>query len=341
MGFRTATVRVPIHERVRESLVASFRRQERNQTAFDSTLVWIDTDVGLTGIGEAMLPPERARVLLEKMVGRSPWDFLLDDDIQGILIAVYDLLGQAVELPIARLFASRPKEKIVQTWWSQCYPPEEMAAEARLGAELGYRVHKIKVRPWQDPVAQLAAITDAVPKDFRIWADANSYWGTVEKTQDLCRQLARFPSLFGIESPIPRTDTAGYRRLKGTLPFKLAEHIEALDAMLYVRENLVDAFIVGAPRLGRTMVRHNALAELSGKALWVEHSIQTGIAQVFQAHQAAALPGIELAISITGCLEDDLMVEPFSMEQGYYRVPQKPGLGIRIDDAAVERYRIT
>ena len=74
--------------------------------------------------------------------------------------------------------------------------------------------------------------------------------------------------------------------------------------------------------------------------LWVENGINTGISQVFQAHQAAAFPAIEYTISITHTLEDDIMKEPFTMQRGFYKVPTGPGLGATLDDDAVEKYRL-
>ena len=63
------------------------------------------------------------------------------------------------------------------------------------------------------------------------------------------------------------------------------------------------------------------MAEKTRIPLWGEHSISSAVNQVFQAHQAAAFPGIEYAISITHVLEDDLMLEPFQMSDGFYKIP--------------------
>jgi L-alanine-DL-glutamate epimerase-like enolase superfamily enzyme len=71
-----------------------------------------------------------------------------------------------------------------------------------------------------------------------------------------------------------------------------------------------------------------------------EHSIDNGIAQVFQTHQAAAWPSIEYCINVTHVLQDDFMLEPFSMSRGRYRLPSGPGLGVPLDESAIDRYRI-
>ena len=143
---------------------------------------------------------------------------------------------------------------------------------------------------------------------------------------------------FAVESPVQYRDVGSFRELKGKSPLKIAEHMGE-DPLVFIREGLLQAFVIGGP-LGRTMAKRALMAEATGVPLWVEYATQSGIAQVYQAQQAAAYPGIEYCISVTHCLEDDLMVEPFQMQSGYYGVPTAPGLGITLDMAAVEKYRV-
>ena len=329
--------RVPMYGPVKEAWEQSYVMQDRFQTHYTPTMVKLYTDEGLIGIGNASMSRERADAILRRLVGRSPWEFLMDDSLGGILVAVYDLLGKGTGLPVCRLFSSNPKPRVVQTWWSHCWPPQLMAAEAKRGEGLGYKVHKVKARPWQDPIEQAQAISAAVSKEYRVWADANAWWGSVGRTQFIVERLAKTHNYFAVESPI-RRDVEGYRQLKNKLPVQLAEHMPA-DPMPFVREGLVDAFVIGGP-IGKGLVQRALMAEITGISLWVEHSIDDGINQVFQAHQAAAFPGIEYTISITHVLEDDLMKEPFTMKDGFWEVSTKPGLGVSLDEDAIDRYRV-
>ncbi|MHC4181032.1 MAG: mandelate racemase/muconate lactonizing enzyme family protein [Planctomycetota bacterium] len=335
--FEVIPTKMPMHERVREAWQRSFALQNRFQTHYDATLVRLYTDAGLVGVCNSRMPAERTRGVLREMIGHSPWEYLLDDRISGILAAVYDLIGQATGLPVSRLFSSSPKKRIVQTWWSQCFPPDLMASEAKLGADLGYRVHKVKARPWEDPIEQAAAICEVIPRDMRVWVDANGWWKSVGRTIFFAERLARFHNYFAIESPITRMSIEGFRQLKGKTSLMITEHMPS-DPMPFIREGLLDAFVVARP-FGRDLLRQSLMAEVTGVPLWLEHSIVTGVNQVFQAHQAAALPGIEYAISHPHVHEDDLMAEPFEMKDGFYTVPTKPGLGVSLDENAVEKYR--
>jgi L-alanine-DL-glutamate epimerase-like enolase superfamily enzyme len=330
--------RVPMHERVREAWQKSFQLQDRFQTHYEPALVRLTSDEGLVGVGDADMPTGRAKALAQTLVGHSPWEYLLDDSLGGILVAVYDLLGKTAGLPVSRLLSAGPKDKIVQTWWSQCFPPALMASEAKMGYELGYRVHKVKARPWEDPFEQGQAICDAVGSDMRVWADANSWWRSVGRTRHFVEKLARLPNYFAIESPFRRDQVDDYRALKPDCALQLAEHMPD-DPMPFVREGLLSAFVVGKP-MGRGFARKALMAEVTGIPLWVEHSISSGVNQVFQAHQHAAFPGVEYSISITHVLADDLMREPFQMHDGFYHVPSGPGLGVELDDDAIDKYRV-
>ncbi|MBM3735444.1 MAG: hypothetical protein FJW39_06615 [Acidobacteria bacterium] len=339
--YEIRSVRIPFSERVREAWLSSWKNQKRDQTDFVVHFVKLHTDEGVTGIGETKMPPAQAKAILDKLVGASPWDYLLDDSLRGILIAVYDLLGKASNKPVARLFADKPLARITPVWWSQCFPSETMASEAKLGASLGYRIHKVKARPWIDAVKQAEAICAVVPKDYKVWADANSTWETPERAVEMTRQLARFKNYFAVESPIARTNLDGYRALKGKMALPIAEHIDNMDLEPWTREGLIDAWIVAGQRLGKTLERLAALSRQSRKPIWIEHSIDNGISQVFQAHQAAAWPALEYCISVTNVLEDDCMKEPFTVRNGKYAIGSKPGLGVSLDEAALDKYRLS
>ena len=224
-GYEIIPVRVPMHERVREVFSEVYRKQGINRDYYDSTLVKLYTNEGLEGVGDALVNVEdslgsvpKAEAICKRLVGHSPWEFLLDDSLGGILMAVYDLMGQASDLPVSRLFASNPKTHIVQTWWSQCFPPDLMALEAKLGYDLGYRVHKVKARDFEDPVEQAEAVTSSVPNDLKVWADANSTWATPERAIKYAEGLTHIPNYFAIESPCERYSIDPFRKLKGPLP---------------------------------------------------------------------------------------------------------------------------
>lgn len=330
--------RVPMAQRLRAAWEESYRLQGTFQTHYTPVFVRLHTDEGLVGLAESLTGAPQTEAICKRLIGRSPIEHWQDDSLQGVLMAVHDILGQASGLSIPRLLSNSPRPRIEQTWWTHCLPPDLMAAEAKLGASLGFRVHKVKARPWQDPIAQADAMCAVVPKEYRFWADANASWGSPSRALHFINGLARHSNYFAVESPVQYRDVASFRELKGKSPLKIAEHMGE-DPLVFVREGLLQAFVIGGP-LGRTMAKRALMAEATGVPLWVEYGIQSGISQVYQAQQASAYPGIEYCIAVDHCLEDDFMVEPFKMDSGYYTVPTVPGLGVTLDMNAVEKYRV-
>lgn len=332
-------VRVPYAEHLREDLLKCYRTENRQAQHLLRWIVKLHTGAGLVGVGESVRDPGPG---LAALVGRSLWEPLNDLSIgPAALMAVYDLAAQAEGLPVSRLFSANPLPTIRQIWWSHCFPPKLMQSEAKRGLEAGYTVLKVKARPYEDLVEQVAAIVDVVPHDYQIFADANGTFFTPEKTLDMAQALERYFQVKGFEEPIPSTDIVGYRRIRPSLPLRLSVHWEAVDDRAFLVESLCDAFVVEDFLWGPPLIEKSVICNLFGPKLCVENGLYSGISQVFQAHMAAALPNIEFNISLTHMIEDDLVLESFLVERGgLYKVPTKPGLGVTLDDKAVQKYRI-
>ena len=111
-----------------------------------TTVYRVHSNEGLIGLGEGVSMSDDE---LAKYVGHSPFEYILDDGVGPLQIAFYDLMGQALGLPIARLLGpSRPTAPLA--WWSHCFQPDVLQGEAKLALSRGYRVHKIKRRAHTD-----------------------------------------------------------------------------------------------------------------------------------------------------------------------------------------------
>jgi L-alanine-DL-glutamate epimerase-like enolase superfamily enzyme len=334
-------VRIPYDARVRENMLDNYRRENMNRPDYRTWIVRL-WGGGLVAVGEGGQPAQDPRPRLASLQGRSPWEFLHDVSLgPATLVAMYDLAAQSAGLPVSRLFSPNPRPTIRQIWWSHCLRPKLMQAEARRGLEAGYTIHKTKARPYESPAEQVAAIAEVVPHDYQVLVDANGTFESAEHTLAVAKSLERFFQVKGMEQPIAHENVLGYRRLHAELPMRLAVHWEAVDVPVFVREALVDAFVVEDWLWGPPLMRKNAVCEFSGQKMWVENGLHTGISQAFQAHMAAACPAVEYTISLTHVAEDDLVNEPFTVARGgIYTVPDKPGLGVTLDDKAAARYRL-
>ena len=101
--------RIPMVDRVREAWIASYKLQGTFQTHYNPVFVRLHTDEGLVGTGESLAAVPQTESILKRMIGRSPVEFWQDDSIQGVLMAVHDILGQASGMSISRLLSPTPK----------------------------------------------------------------------------------------------------------------------------------------------------------------------------------------------------------------------------------------
>ena len=348
-------VHMPYHERVREHLQKGwglgnratdeefeaerdrFYQEWRDSSvpSVKTTLYLVHTDEGLIGLGEGG-PLTDAD--LSRYSGHSPFEYIMDDGVGPLQIAFYDLMGQAVGLPISRLLGPS-RETAPLAWWSHCFPPEVLAAEAELALERGYRVHKFKRRAHTDAVEQVAAIAAVAPDDYEVTVDANQTFGTIERALDIGGRLKEFPQVHCLESPIPQEDIEGYRRLKRELGLPLAHHMGTPDPVDALHSDAYDYFIIGTSIAG--LLRNAHIAGARNKPFWMQLGGDgTDISTLFMLHLAAAIPNATLGhVSMQHLQEALLLQEPLVVNDGQVAIPDRPGLGATLNMDVVEQYR--
>ena len=316
----------------------AFLQQWKNSLppSVQTTIYRVHTDEGLVGLGEGgALSADQ----LQTYVGRSPFEFIMDDSAGPLQIAFYDLMGQSLELPVARLFGPC-RERTPMAYWSHCFPPEVLREEARIAVENGFKTHKFKRRAHTDVVEQVASIAEVVPEDYEITVDANRTFGTIERALAIGRELKNYPQLKCLESPINQADVEGYGLLKQELGYPLAIHFGAPHPVVALHSGAYDYFVLSGWAAG--VIRSAHIAQAGDKPFWMQlQEATTGISAVFMVHLTAAIPNAILShISLYTLLEHALLQEPLMVREGHVNVPAKPGLGVDLDMDAVEQYRV-
>ena len=328
-------VEVPYLERVREHLRQGWRRRE--DPTVRTCIYKVHTDEGLVGYGEGT---EDLGGRAQVYVGRDPFEFLLDDRAGPLQIALYDLMGKFLDQPVYRLFGPKQRDEVFTAYWSHCYAPEILAQEAKLASENGFTLHKIKARPFRDIVAQVAAMSEVAPEGYRIAVDANGTFGTAADALRAARKLEEYPQVWALETPIPQEQIEGYRFLKSKLDYPIAIHSNYPPQMTAIRNGMCDYFVLEFEWAGNVM-KQAAIAEAAeGMGLWVENGLFSGLSATFQTQYSAAIPNVLMCITLAFLMEDDLVIEPLIVKEGYMKVPQRPGLGVDLDEDAVDRYRV-
>ena len=168
--------------------------------------------------GRSLADPDALRV---KFVDGPGVSLELVKIYGAVEIALYDLTGKALGVPVSELLGGRVRDHIRLYGSAGMYmPPEAFAAEAAAVAELGFRAYKMRpaLGPEQD-LETVRLMRKAVGPDFDLMVDAHTWWrmGDRNYTPDTIEQLARDMAghrIAWLEEPLPPDDHAAYLRLK-------------------------------------------------------------------------------------------------------------------------------
>ncbi|MFN8487925.1 MAG: enolase C-terminal domain-like protein [Caldilineaceae bacterium] len=311
----------------------------------------VQTDDGLFGIGETYRGVTRPEVdaAVSALLGLDPLRLPLshlpvprNSAYDGFEIAIFDLVGKALGWPIHQLLGGAYRDRVLTDYWCGQKTPEDIAQTAREGWAKGFKGLKMKCALEDPMVERVQAIAAATPK-LKITIDPNCRFYRPGATLELARQMEGY-NIEVFEDPTPKEDLAWYvfmRRELNKLKIPLALHLgRAEDVIAAIRQDCIDCFNLGGSMV--EFVRMAGIAEAAGKPVWHGSGVDLGILDMAYIHACAAARNCTMASDIIGNFfrEDDLIVEPLRFEDGYAVVPQAPGLGVTLDEEAVQKYRV-
>lgn len=317
--------------------------QEHWNIDYPTTLIWVHTDEGLTGLGESSSLQgnitDQADAIAERYVGRNFWDIDLASESFAFQCAFYDLAGQALGVPAHKLIGEKYRDSVELAYWSPPMPAEATAAEAERAANMGFRVHKLKAR--QANIVETARlITAACGPDFEIRVDPNTEFGDLETGLRLARELRPY-NIEVYEDPIRFEDLSWYRQLREEVDVPVARHLGAPQGILEnIRADAVDAVNMGGNVAG--LRKSAAVAESADLPIWVQlFAFGSCVASTFAAHIACTVPNCTMPIDELPHIRiDDLSGGSMDLSNGAINLSDAPGLGVSLDMDAVEQYRI-
>ena len=317
--------------------------QEHWDMDYPTTLVWVHTDEGLTGLGESNSLnsniTDQADAIAERYVGKNLWDIDLASEPFAFQCAFYDLAGQALGVPAHKLIGEKYRDRVELAYWSPPMPAAVTAAEAERAAKMGFRVHKLKARS-ANIVETAGLIRDACGPDFQIRVDPNTEFGDLETGLRLARELRPY-NIEVYEDPIRFEDLSWYRRLREEVEVPVARHLGAPQGILEnIRADAVDAVNMGGNVAG--LRKSAAVAEAADLPIWVQiFAFGSCVASTFAAHIACTLPNCTMPIDeLPHIRVDDLSGGSMDLSNGAITLIEEPGLGVRLDMNAVKRYQI-
>jgi len=287
----------------------------KSVTVFDSTIVRVDTDAGITGWGEvcplgpfylpAYADGVRAgiRELGPHLIGQDPrqlvrLNHLMDAALKGhpyvksgIAIACWDILGQFANLPVCELLGGRYGDSIRLYRAISQESPDEMAAKVASYRAEGYSRFQLKVGGDPDTdIARIFAVAAKLQPGDRLVADANTGWTQHEAVR--IAKAVRDVDVY-IEQPCLTYEECLAVRRQTPHPFVLDENIDDLGVLLRAKSDLaMDVVNLKISKLGGlTKIRQaRDLCVSMGIAMTLEDSWGGDIATAAIAHLAHSTP---------------------------------------------------
>jgi D-galactarolactone cycloisomerase len=334
-----------------------------------ATLVRVDTDEGVSGIGSCsgngeLIEAIVAKVLKPLLIGMDPSDIDAIWDrayvrgghkefgtrgigvvaLSGIDMALWDILGKVRGMPIYQLLGGKCRDRVA-VYATALYPeePEEVAARARVFADQGFHGVKIKVGfNLEQDVRIVRAVRQALGDDFVVMTDANQGY-SLDVALKAAAGFAECGA-FWLEEPLFVEDIEGHARLrqKGKVPIAVGENLH----MYYAFENFIVRGAVDF--IQPDVARAGGITEIKKiVALAAKHGVPVsfhtwgdGVALAASVHLAAALKDcIVMELDYTyNPLREELLQQPFAVQNGCLNPPDKPGLGIELNEQALQRF---
>ena len=348
----------------------------------DALLIRIQTDEGITGVGEVdSLPPViKAMVeaptshavaggLRQMLIGENPleidrlWEKMYRGTIycgrrstaihamSGVDIALWDIKGKALGLPVSQLLGG-PHTKKIRAYASTLMPetPEECFKVVSENVERGFTAIKLGWGPWgRDAdldIVLAKAAREAAGDKVELMFDIGLGWPNADHAIKQVRRLEEYRP-YWVEEPLWPDELDGYRKLADTVETRIAAGEQDStrwgfeDLMERCRVDVVQPDVTRAGGISE-VVKIGRQAELRG-TMCVTHSWSTGIIKAASLHALAALPKSEW---FEYCVQDTPLNKLLTDEQfpidsdGMVEIPTKPGLGIEIDDEVVARFTV-
>ena len=339
----------------------------RNSRA--ATLVQVETDKAITGLGSCSGNGELiefivANVLKPLLIGMDPteidaiWDKAYVRGghkefgtrgigvvaLSGVDIALWDILGKVRGVPLYQLLGGKCRDK-VPVYATALYPeePSRVAKRARGFAEQGFHGVKIKVGfDLEQDVRIVRAVREELGKDFVIMTDANQGY-TLDVALRATDAFAECGA-YWLEEPLFVEDIEGHATLreKSKTPIAVGENLHMCYAFEnFIARGAVDFIQPDVARAGGiTEIRKITAMATKHKVPVSFHTWGDAVALAASVHLAAALQDcIVMEFDYTyNPLREELLDEPFTVENGYLIPPEKPGLGIELNEEALERF---
>jgi L-alanine-DL-glutamate epimerase-like enolase superfamily enzyme len=355
--------------------------KEQCDSGQDALIVRVETDAGITGIGEVDSAPLAVKGAIEGpyshaitcglgrlVMGEDPmeteylWHKMYRSNIyagregigfhaiSGIDMALWDIKGKALGLPVWKLLGGGFHKKI-RCYASSLFGPTPQATGelARRYRGRGYTAVKFGWDPMgRDEQTDIGLVREGrkgLGDGADLLIDAGLVWDS-KTAQQRVRAFSEY-DIFWLEEPLRPDDYDGYRRLAESTHVRIAAGEEESSRQSYL--NLMDRGHIDVVQVDLTRCGGFTEAMKIASLAWdrglpvANHGFTTYINVTAALHWLNSVPNAlicEFAAEEETNLREILTRQKLRARDGYLDVPQEPGLGIDLDEEALSKYRV-
>lgn len=359
---------IPLRYPLKEPIRLAWGEMTHRQFA----LIQIETDEGITGIGETSVNfPVWSIVERKATVEQGIKPLLLGEDplcierlwekmyrslirlgllwgkgaimqaISGADIALWDIAGKALGAPVFRLLGGLYQERI--KLYATGFSLKEPAEGAARCVEQGYRAVKLRIGfdPERD-VENVRAVREAIGDDVQLMVDANMAWDR-RLAIDMAERLEEF-NLYWLEEPVRCDDLEGMAAVAAATKTPIAAGENAFgrrDFKALLTARAADIIMPDVTRSGGLTECRKICSLASAWGIsYSPHHYGSDVGFAASLHLLASTPGglIMLRDVSPTLLREEVLLEPLKIEGGYAEVPQGPGLGVELNEEIISRF---
>jgi L-alanine-DL-glutamate epimerase-like enolase superfamily enzyme len=297
-------------------------------------------ELGQLLIGMNVLEIEAARAKLERASGWAGPGGLVNMAMAALDIAMWDAKGKILGQPLYRLlggYRDRVRTYASDSLWYSL-PLDALARSAQDHVAQGYDMVKLRLGHEGKPegeVQRVRAVQEAVGPQVKVMVDATESWN--EGQAVAFGRALQEAGIVWLEDPMSHQNLSGLAHLSDVLDVAIAagEHLFGLDPFQKTFDaRAVDIAIIDLARVGgiTPWMKIAALAEARGIPV-AGHVIPEA-----HVHLLAASPNGHLVEYMPRSVP--LFDSELRLEDGHLIAPQAPGLGLELNEAACEKYRV-
>jgi muconate cycloisomerase len=262
-------------------------------------------------------------------------------------MACVELAARIHGVPVHTYLGGAVTDRVQFNAWIGALPPEAAAKEAQRWLQAGFRSAKIKVGGGIEADRdRIEAVRAAVGSAMRLRIDANALYDA-----DTSLKLARMVKQCDLqlfEQPAPREDLAGLARVRreGGIPVMADESVsDHASLVAIIKAGAADYVKFGVKQAGGFLraSRMLATAEAAGMPCVIGHGFGLDPSTIAEAMFAATSRNVVAGLECVGPLkvQDTVATTRLDISSGSYALPDVPGVGVRLDEAKLQQYRLS